>query len=86
MKNTNTYEMDKKQLEMVTGGDSVLDPNNMTQEERIAELEQRLKEFMKTKQGQNLGLPDNQPNGGFLGGGFGDCFGNNPAYDPNALQ
>ena len=82
----NTYEMDKKQLEKVTGGEAVMDPNNMTQDERLAELEDRLKKFMKTTRGQSLGLPNDLPNGGFLGGGFGDCFGNNPAYNSDALQ
>ena len=81
----NTYEMDKKQLEKVTGGEAV-DRNNMTQEDRIAELENELKKFMKTTRGQNLELPNDLPNGGFLGGGFGDCFGNNPAYNSDALQ
>ena len=81
----NTYEMDKKQLEKVTGGEAV-DRNNMTQEDRIAELENELKKFMKTTRGQHLELPNDLPNGNFLGGGFGDCFGNNPAYNSDALQ
>ncbi len=80
MKNNN-YEMDKKQLEMVTGGDSGLDPNNMTPEEQIAELKKKLEEFMNTAQGQNLGFPDDKP-GGYVGNGFGG----NPFIDPNALQ
>ena len=33
MKNNN-YEIDNNQLEKVSGGDSGLDPNNMTPEER----------------------------------------------------
>lgn len=81
----NTYEMDKKQLEKVTGGEGV-DPNNIMQDVRLAELENRLKKFMKTTRGQSLGLPNDLPNGNFLGGGFGDCFGNNPAYNPDALR
>ena len=81
----NTYEMDKKQLEKVTGGEGV-DPNIIMQDERLAELENRLKRFMKTTRGQSLGLPNDLPNGGFLGGGFGDCFGNNPAYNSDALR
>lgn len=80
MKN-NYYEMDKKQLEKVSGGDSGLDPNNMTLEEKMAELKKKLKEFMQTEQGQNLGFPDDKP-GGYVGNGFGG----NPFIDPNALQ
>ena len=33
----NIKKLDKKQLEQVTGGEAALDPNTMTQEERIAE-------------------------------------------------
>ena len=83
-KNT-MHELNKSQLEKVTGG-AASDPDTKLQDERLAELEQRLKQFMKTKHGQELGLPNDQPNGSFLGGGFGDCFGNNPAYNSDALQ
>ena len=83
-KNT-MHELNKSQLEKVTGG-AAYDPDTKLQDERLAELEQRLKQFMKTKRGQELGLPTDMPNGGFLGGGFGDCFGNNPAYNSDALQ
>lgn len=85
MKNNNMHEIDKKQLEKVTGGDYVLDPNDKTQEERLAELQKRLKEFLNSDQGKNMGLPDNLP-GGILGGGFGDCFGNNSTHNSDALQ
>ena len=84
-KNT-MHELNKSQLEKVTGGAVASDPNTMIQDERLAELEQRLKRFMKTRRGQELGLPTDMPNGGFLGGEFGDCFGNNPAYNSDALQ
>ena len=80
MKNNN-YEIDKKQLEKVSGGDSGLDPNNMTPEERMTELKKKLEKFMNTAQGQNLGFPDDKP-GGYVGNGFGG----NPFIDPNALQ
>ena len=85
-KNT-MHELNKSQLEKVTGGAVASDPNNMIQDERLAELEQRLKQFMKTKHGQELGLPTDQPNGSFLGGSsLGGGFGNGPFPDPLALQ
>ena len=84
-KNT-MHELNKSQLEKVTGA-VASDPNTMIQDERLAELEQRLKQFMKTKRGQELGLPTDQPNGSFLGGSsLGGGFGNGPFSDPNALQ
>ena len=83
-KNT-MHELNKSQLEKVTGG-AASDPNTMIQDERLAELEQRLKQFMKTKRGQELGLPTDMPNGSFLGGGLGSGFGNGPFPDPLALQ
>ena len=84
-KNT-MHELNKSQLEKVTGG-AASDPNAMIQDERLAELEQRLKQFMKTKRGQELGLPTDQPNGSFLGGSsLGGGFGNGPFPDPLALQ
>ena len=85
-KNT-MHELNKSQLEKVTGGAVASDPNTMIQDERLAEFEQRLKQFMKTKRGQELGLPTDQPNGGFLGGSsLGGGFGNGPFPDPLALQ
>ena len=80
MKNNN-YEMDKKQLEKVSGGQITDIYSDSTQEDRIDELKKRLKEFMNTAQGQNLGFPDDKP-GGYVGNGFGG----NPFIDPNALQ
>ena len=84
-KNT-MHELNKSQLEKVKGGAVASDPNTMIQDERLAELEQRLKQFMKTKRGQELGLPTDMPNGSFLGGGLGSGFGNGPFPDPLALQ
>ena len=85
-KNT-MHEHNKSQLEKVTGGAVASDPNTMIQDERLAELEQRLKQFMKTKRGQELGLPTDMPNGSFLGGSsLGGGFGNGPFPDPLALQ
>ena len=84
-KNT-IHELNKSQLEKVTGG-AASDPDTKLQDERLAELEQRLKQFMKTKRGQELGLPTDQPNGSFLGGSsLGGGFGNGPFPDPLALQ
>ena len=84
-KNT-MHELNKSQLEKVTGGAVASDPNTMIQDERLAELEQRLKQFMKTKRGQELGLPTDMLNGSFLGGCLGSGFGNGPFPDPLALQ
>ena len=73
------YKMNKKQLELVTGGEAALDPN---QEECLAELEKKLAEFMNTRQGQRLDLPERLPDGSYIGTGLGF----HPSYDPNALQ
>ena len=84
-KNT-MHELNKSQLEKVTGG-AASDLDTKLQDERLAELEQRLKQFMKTKRGQELGLPTDMPNGSFLGGSsLGGGFGNGPFPDPLALQ
>ena len=64
MKTENIYEIDKTQLDIITGGDE-------SQDERIAELEKILVEFMKTKHGQGLDLPESLPNGSYLGTGLG---------------
>ena len=79
MKTEKIYEIDKKQLDIITGGDE-------SQDERIAELEKRLVEFMNTKQGQRLDLPERLPNGSYLGTGLGGGLGFHPSYDPNALR
>jgi hypothetical protein len=79
MKTEIIYEIDKKQLDIITGGDE-------SQAERIAELEKELAEFMNTKQGQGLDLPERLPNGSYLGTGLGGGLGFHPSTDPNALQ
>ena len=79
MKTENIYEIDKTQLDIITGGDE-------SQDERIAELEKILVEFMKTKHGQGLDLPESLPNGSYLGTGLGGGLGFHPSYDPNALR
>ncbi len=79
MNTENIYEIDKTQLDIITGGDE-------SQAERIAELEKKLAEFMNTKQGQGLDLPERLPNGSYLGTGLGGGLGFHPSYDPNALQ
>ena len=85
-KNT-MHELNQSQLEKVTGGAVASDPNTMIQDERLAELAERLKQFMKTKRGQELELPTDMPNGSFFGGNsLGGGFGNDPFPDPLALQ
>lgn len=79
MKTEIIYEIDKKQLDIITGGDE-------SQAERIAELKKRLVEFMNTKQGQGLDLPERLPNGSYLGTGLGGGLGFHPSTDPNALR
>ncbi len=79
MKTEIIYEIDKTQLDIITGGDE-------SQAERIAELEKKLAEFMNTKQGQGLDLPERLPNGRYLGTGLGGGLGFHPSTDPNALQ
>ncbi len=79
MKKDTIYEIDKTQLDIITGGDE-------SQDERIAELEKKLAEFMNTKPGQGLDLPERLPNGSYLGTGLGGGLGFHPSYDPNALQ
>lgn len=79
MKTKNIYEIDKTQLDIITGGDE-------SQDERIAELEKILVEFMNTKHGQSLDLPERLPNGSYLGTGLGGGLGFHPSYDPNALR
>lgn len=83
------HELNKSQLEKVTGGAVASDPNTTEQEELLEQLEKRLAEYMKSNQGQRLVLPDRIPSGSILGGGIGSGFGgfgNGPFPDPLALQ
>ena len=57
-----------------------------SQAERIAELEKKLAEFLNTRQGQGMDLPERLPNGRYIGTGLGGGLGFHPSYDPNALQ
>ena len=79
MKTEKIYEIDKTQLDIITGGDE-------SQAERIAELEKKLAEFLNTRQGQGMDLPERLPNGRYIGTGLGGGLGFHPSYDPNALQ